>query len=84
MTEQAQMPKVDFNKDKIPEYIRDQKKLVEKDNIRRVIEWKRHLRAGRYWGGTFAAVVLGIYVYTFTAVRRETFLDNFELPQEEF
>lgn len=83
MSEGPQMPKVDFSKDKIPEYIKDQVKVVEKDNRKRLAEFKRVLRSGRLSGFTWGSIAIGIYAYTMYAVKRETFLDNFDFPEDD-
>ncbi len=75
-----QMPKVDFEKDKVHKYLVDQAKVAEKENIRRYKTFKRVLRSGRIGGAVLTSIVLGIYSYTMVAVKRETFLDDFDEP----
>lgn len=74
------MPKVDFEKDKVHPYLIDQIKVVEKENFRRLLIWKRRIFSGRLGGLTLGSFVLSIYGYTMYAVQRETFLDNFDEP----
>ena len=83
MSSETRMPKVDFDKDKVPEYIKEQVKTVEKDNRRRVFEFRRILRGGRKSGLFWGTIVASIYGYTMYAVKQETFLDNFDYPTED-
>lgn len=83
MSEENRMPKVDFVKDKLHPYMVDQIKIVEKDNIKRFKEFKRKLFSGRVGGCILGTVVFSIYFYTMNAVKRETFLDNFDDPALE-
>ncbi|XKL63287.1 hypothetical protein PGB90_005651 [Kerria lacca] len=80
MSEDNRMPKVDFEKDKINQYLIDQIKVVEKDNLKRFAEFKRRLFSGRLSLTTLSTIVVSIYVYTMYTVKRETFLDNFDEP----
>lgn len=83
MSEEPRMPKVDFEKDKVSEYIKDQIKVVERDNLKRLAEFKRVLKGGRFAGLFWGSVVISIYSYTMYAVKQETFLDNFDYPTED-
>lgn len=80
MSESDRMPKVDFEKDKVHPYILDQIKIVEKDNFRRLLNWKRIIFSGRVGGIALGGLALSIYGYTMYAVKRETFLDNLDEP----
>lgn len=75
------MPKVDFEKDKVHDYIKDQVKVVEKENLKRLFLWKYRLIGGRRGFAFLASLVFGIYGYTMYAVNQETFLDNFDEPE---
>lgn len=83
MSAEPRMPKVNFDKDKVPEYIKDQIKAIEKDNRRRVFEFRRILRGGRLSGLFWGGLATFIYGYTIYAVKQETFLDNFDYPNED-
>lgn len=80
MSGSDRMLKVDFEKDKVHPYIVDQIKTVEKDNFRRLLNWKRVIFSGRVGGIALSGLVLSIYGYTMYAVSRETFLDNLDDP----
>lgn len=79
----SRMPKVDFEKDKLQPYLVDQVKNVEKDNKRRFITWRTRLIRGRIGFALLSSIVLGIYGYTMVAVKRETFLDNFDEIEDD-
>lgn len=76
----AQMPVVDFEKDNVHQYLVDQAKAVEKDNVRRFHAFKRRLIGGRLSMVTLCSIAVSIYGYTMYAVSKETFLDNFDEP----
>jgi len=77
------MPKVDLAKDsdKINKFQLDLMKKVERQNLERA-QKLRKVRA-RSRGTLFAglAAVIGIYTYTLVAVKQETFLDDFNVPE---
>jgi len=82
-TDSNRMPIVDFEKDNVHQYLVDQAKAVEKDNVRRWAVFKRRLNGGRLGMVTLGSIVIGIYSYTMYAVKRETFLDDLDEPTHD-
>jgi len=77
------MEKVDLVKDsgKINQFQLDLMKKVQRQNIERALKLRQVRGRSR---GTFlaaAGVISGIYIYTLFAVRQETFLDDFNVPE---
>ena len=79
--ETDRMPKVDFEKEKVHDYIKDQVKTVERENLQRLFLWRYRLLGGRKGVSLLTSLVLGIYSYTIYAVGQENFLDNFDEPE---
>lgn len=56
-------------------------KRAEEINYQRAIKYQKTRRGNAALGLTLAAGVLGIYFYTMYAVKQETFLDDFNVPE---
>ncbi|XP_008556244.1 cytochrome c oxidase assembly factor 3, mitochondrial [Microplitis demolitor] len=78
-----EMPKIDLSKgkSKLSTVDRHFMEKLEKLNIERAIRMKGIRRANRYTGCGLFAGVIAIYTYTIFAVKQETFLDDFEIPE---
>lgn len=73
------MPKVDLNKLNASD--REFMQRIQRDNLERVAKLKRVRRNNLITGGILGGIVVAIYSYTIYAVKQETFLDDFEVPQ---
>lgn len=57
-------------------------KLVEKQNLERVVKLQKVRRNNLITAGTLFTSVLGIYAYSILSIKQESFLDDFEEPKK--
>lgn len=79
MAETDQMPKVD--KPSISASTVEWMKVVEKQNLDRVLKLKKIRQRNLFTGIFLGTAVISIYAYSILAVKQETFLDDFEVPK---
>lgn len=58
-------------------------KLIEEQNLQRVLKLKKTRKNNILTGVALGISVLGIYGYSMYAVKQEKFLDDFEEPAKE-
>lgn len=58
-------------------------KLIEKQNVERVLKLKKTRKNNLFVAAALGGTVLAIYGYSLFAVKQEKFLDDFELPAKE-
>lgn len=77
------MPKVDLNTDanKLKRTDLIFMKRAEQINLARAQTLAVNKKNNRLWGLALGLFTVGLYAYTFTAVKQETFLDNFDEPE---
>lgn len=73
------MPKVD--KPSIDASTHEWMKLVEKQNLDRVLKLKKIRQRNIITGLCLGTAVMSIYAYSILSVKQETFLDDFEVPK---
>lgn len=81
MTSNNDMPDVEFSKDGNLKTAHAYSKYVEARNIERAILAKKALTKKRITLLGSVGLVLGIYMYTITTIKQESFLDDFEEPK---
>jgi len=74
------MPKVDISK--LSSSDREFIQRLNRENLERVAKLKRVRRNNSITGVLLGTIALSIYGYTIYAVRQETFLDDFEVPEK--
>ncbi|CAG9798522.1 unnamed protein product [Chironomus riparius] len=79
----SEIPKVKHLDRKLKQSEVDFMKLIEEQNIQRVLKLKKTRKNNILTAVALGVSVLGIYGYSMYAVKQEKFLDDFEEPAKE-